>query len=211
MRLIKYAHSCVRVERDGAVLVIDPGGFSERESLDGADAILITHEHPDHLDADKIGDALDRRPGTRIYAPAEVVAQLPGLPATAVGSGETFEAAGFEVRAYGAWHAVIHPDLPPVPNLGFLIEGSVYHPGDSFDVPALPEGAEIETLFVPISAPWLKISESIDFVRAVRPRRAYALHDAIAGENIVGTLDRLVGNLGGAEYQRLAPGTVIGA
>jgi L-ascorbate metabolism protein UlaG (beta-lactamase superfamily) len=208
MRLVKYAHSCVRVERDGAVLVIDPGGFSERESLDGADAILITHEHADHLDVDKIGDALDKRPGIRVYAPAEVVAKLPGLPATTVASGETFRPAGFEVRAYGAWHGVIHPDLPPVANLGYLIEGSVYHPGDSFDV---PEGVDIETLFVPISAPWLKISESIDFVRAVKPRRAYALHDAIAGQNIVGTLDRLVSSLGGAEYERLTPGTVIGS
>jgi L-ascorbate metabolism protein UlaG (beta-lactamase superfamily) len=210
MKLTKLTHACVRLEKGGAVLVIDPGSFTERSALDGADAILITHEHVDHLDVDAVGDALNRRPDTRIYTNSAVAAQLAGLGevVTTVASGDEFQAAGLGVRAYGAWHAVIHPDLAPVPNLGFLVEESVYHPGDSFDVPA---GVAVDTLFVPVTAPWLKTSESIDFVRAVRPRRAYALHDALANDAMGNLTSRLIGSLGGVEFERLAPGTTVEA
>ena len=101
---------------------------------------------------------------------------------TAVEPGRGVQAAGFGVRAYGGRHAVIHPEIPRIANLGYLIadgDTNVYHPGDSFDV---PEDAAVETLFVPVNAPWLKLTESIDFVRAVKPRRAYALHDALLTE-----------------------------
>ena len=210
MKLTKFSHACVRLEDDGAVLVIDPGSFSERAALDGVDAILITHEHADHLDVDKIGDALASRPNARIYTNSSVAGQLTGLGdvVTTVGSGEAFQAAGFGVRAFGGWHAVIHPDLPPMPNLGYLVADSVYHPGDSFDV---PEGVQVDTLFVPVTAPWLKTSESIDFVRAVAPRRAYALHDALANQALGDLTTMLVSRLGGAEYARLEPGTTVDA
>jgi L-ascorbate metabolism protein UlaG (beta-lactamase superfamily) len=210
MKLTKFSHACVRLERDGGVLVIDPGGFSERAALDGVDAILITHEHQDHLDVDAVADAIAKRPAARIYTNSAVAKQLVDLGdvVTTVESGESFSAAGFGVTAYGGWHAVIHPDLPPVPNLGFLVDESVYHPGDSFDVPT---GVEVDTLFVPVTAPWLKAAESIDFVRAVRPRRAYALHDALGNDAAFGLLHRLLNSLSGSEYNRLTPGETIDA
>ncbi len=52
MRITKFGHACVRVEHDGHTLVIDPGGFTEPEAVDGADAVLVTHEHPDHYEPD---------------------------------------------------------------------------------------------------------------------------------------------------------------
>lgn len=205
MKLTKFGHACLRLERDGAVLVIDPGTFSERAALDGVDAILITHEHQDHLDADAIGEAIGKRPAAKIYTNSSVAGQLAGLGGvvTTVESGEAFQAAGFGVRAYGGWHAVIHPDLPLVPNLGYLVEGSLYHPGDSFDV---PEGIGVETLFVPVTAPWLKVSEVVDFIRAVAPQRAYALHDGLGNDAMFGLLDRLLNGLTSARYSRLTPG-----
>jgi L-ascorbate metabolism protein UlaG (beta-lactamase superfamily) len=210
VRLTKYGHSCVRIEHDGAVLVIDPGSFTERAALDGVDAVLITHEHADHLDVDALADELGRRPSVTVHTHPEVVSKLDAVreAVTAVESGQSFPAAGMDVTAYGGWHALIHPDIPRVPNLGFLVNDSVYHPGDSFDV---PEGAYVETLFVPVSAPWLKLAEAVDFVRAVAPRRAFALHDAILSD-VGGTLtDGVMARLTACDYRRLAPGTSVDA
>lgn len=209
MRLTKYSHSCLRVEDGGGVLVIDPGGFSEAASLDGVDAILVTHEHADHLDVDKIGDALARHPQAQIYTHPDVAAKLAALGDVVrpVRPGESFEAAGMSVRAYGGLHAVIHPDLPRVANLGFLVQGRVYHPGDSFDVPEF--GNPIDTVFVPVTAPWLKASDAIDFVRAIRPRRAYALHDCLGTDPMLGILGNLMANLTDTPYARLTPGEAL--
>ncbi len=212
MRVIKFSHSCVRLEGDGAVLVVDPGSFSERAALDGVDAVLITHEHADHLDVDALADALAERPSVTLYTHPEVAPKLAALDGvvTTVESGQGFEAAGFSVRAYGGWHAEIHPEIPRVVNLGFLVDDggtSVYHPGDSFDV---PEGATVDTLFVPISAPWLKVAEAVGFVRAVRPRRAYALHDALLNDNGARITDANMTRLSGCEYGHLAPGSTAG-
>jgi L-ascorbate metabolism protein UlaG (beta-lactamase superfamily) len=210
MRLTKYGHSCVRIERDGAVLVIDPGAFSEPEALDGVDAVLITHEHFDHLNVDLLADALGKRPSVTVHTHRDVLPKLDALAGavTTVESGEGFTAAGFDIRAYGGLHAEIHPDLPRVANLGFLVEDSVYHPGDSFDVPA---GANVETLFVPISAPWLKLSEAVTFVRAVAPRRAYALHDCLLSDAGFMVTDANMAKLSGCDYARLAAGERVDA
>jgi L-ascorbate metabolism protein UlaG (beta-lactamase superfamily) len=210
MRLTKYGHSCVRIERDGAVLVIDPGAFSEPEALDGVDAVLITHEHFDHLNVDLLADALGRRPSVTVHTHRDVLPKLDALTGvvSTVGSGEAFSAAGMRVRAYGGLHAEVHPEIPRVANLGFLIEDTVYHPGDSFDV---PDGAPVETLFVPISAPWLKLSEAVDFVRAVAPRRAYALHDCLLSDAGFQVTDGNMTKLAGCDYARLAPGQTVDA
>jgi L-ascorbate metabolism protein UlaG (beta-lactamase superfamily) len=210
LKVTKFSHACVRVEHEGAVLVVDPGVWSEAEqALDGVDAVLLTHEHVDHVDADRLADALAKRPHATVYSHRAVLekyaAQWRGL-AVAVQSGESFHAAGLPVQAFGGLHAVIHPEIPRVPNLGFLIDESLYHPGDSFDVPG---DVEVEVLFVPVSGPWLKVAESIDFVRAVRPRRVYALHDCLDNERSAGLVDHHLSARSGCPYERLTPGSTI--
>jgi len=210
MKVTKFEHSCVRVERDGAVLVIDPGPWTSPAALDGVDAVLITHEHFDHLDVDRLADALAKRPAVTVHANAAVVSKLDALRGAAhtVASGDSFDAAGFGVKAYGGLHAMVHSEITRVPNLGFLVDDSLYHPGDSFDV---PEGAHVDTLFVPVSGPWLKLSESVDFIRAIRPRRAYALHDGLHNEVGHMVVDGNLDQLAQCEYARLDPGTTVDA
>ncbi|MEU6159652.1 MBL fold metallo-hydrolase [Streptomyces sp. NPDC047130] len=206
MRFIKKSHSCVRLEKDGGVLVVDPGSFTEEDAVSGADAVLVTHEHPDHFDEGRLRAALEGNPAAEIWTLASVADQLsaafPGRVHT-VGNGDAFSAVGFDVQVHGELHAVIHPDIPRVTNVGFLVDGRVFHPGDALTV---PEGASVETLLLPVQAPWSKISEVIDYVREVRPLRAYDVHDALLTDLARPIYDRQIGALGGTEHLRLAPG-----
>lgn len=208
MRLVKYGHACVRVETEGAVLVIDPGKFSETDSLDGADAVLITHEHYDHFDPEKLADALDRRPTLKIYTHAAVAEQLASMAdaVTTIGVGEEFEAAGMRVKAFGGIHAEIHRDIPRIANLGYFVADSFYHPGDSFTV---PENVEVQTLFVPISAPWARFADSVDFVRAVSPYRAVALHDAVLSDVGLSVYNGNMQRLANVPYAWIEPGQAL--
>ncbi|MET7833617.1 L-ascorbate metabolism protein UlaG, beta-lactamase superfamily [Micromonospora sediminicola] len=209
MQVTKFTHSCLRLEHDGGVLVVDPGVFSEPEALDGADAVLITHEHPDHVDVAALTRALERRP-IQVNGPASLAGVL-GDAAEAlvvVAPGESFTAAGVPVRTYGGQHAVIHPDIPVIQNIGYLFDEVVYHPGDALFV---PDDVQVDTLFAPIHAPWSKFSEVLDFIRAVAPRRAYALHDGLLNANGFGVLDRQYTAMSNTDYRRLEPGTRIDA
>jgi L-ascorbate metabolism protein UlaG (beta-lactamase superfamily) len=211
MRLTKLGHSCVRLEQDGAVLVIDPGVWSgAADALNGASAVLITHEHPDHLDADALRAALDGQPGLELWTNASVAGQFGdfGARVHAVDHGDTFTAAGFDVHVYGHDHAQIHRDIPIVVNTGFAVDGEVFHPGDSLTVPE----DRVPTLLLPLAAPWLKAGEMIDYAREVAPQRAYAIHDAILNANGLGLMERmmqLAAQPSGAAFARLEPGTTV--
>lgn len=187
MQLSKYRHSCVRVDDGDRSLVLDPGVFSDLPAaLDGAGAVLITHEHADHVDAQRLRAAAQADPRLRIWAPrpvAEAFADL-GEQVVPVGPREAFEAAGFAVRTFGGQHALIHPQIPVVPNVGYLIDDAVYHPGDSLIVPPVP----VHTLLLPAVAPWSKAAEVVDFAIAVRAPRAYPIHDAIVTDLYLGIL-----------------------
>jgi L-ascorbate metabolism protein UlaG (beta-lactamase superfamily) len=211
MRLTKLGHSCVRLERDGQRLVFDPGVWSGDDPLAGANAVLIKHEHADHLDAGVVRSALERDQDLQLWTNAAVAAQFDGFRdrVHAVADGDAFTAAGLDVRVHGRDHAVVHPDLPVVPNIGFAVEGRLFHPGDAFTVPA----EKVETLLLPVSAPWLKAAELFDYARAVGPSMSYAIHDAVLSAEGVGLIGQLAGALlggpGQGGYAHLKPGTSV--
>ncbi|HWF81414.1 MAG TPA: MBL fold metallo-hydrolase [Streptosporangiaceae bacterium] len=206
MRLTKLGHSCVRLEKDGANLVIDPGVWSGADPLAGANALLITHEHVDHIDAGVVRAALERDSSLELWTVGAVAEDFPSFGGRVhiVGHGDAFTAAGFDVHVHGREHAPIYPGMPVVANVGFAIDGNVFHPGDAFTVPDEP----VKTLLLPISAPWLKTSEMLDYAKAVRPQINYAIHDELLNANGIGLVEMLAGAfLGDAgTYARLEPG-----
>jgi L-ascorbate metabolism protein UlaG (beta-lactamase superfamily) len=195
VKITKYTHACVRVEDGGGVLVIDPGVWSEPRALDGADAVLVTHEHTDHIDVLRLAGL-----GKPVYAPAG--AAISGVPVTPVRSGDELTVAGLRVRAVGDRHAVIYAGKPDCANLGYLVEGSLYHPGDALHVPDQP----VETLLVPAQASWLKTCEAIDFARAINPERAFAIHDAQLNERGAAGIGGWFSDEIGPAFRWLAPG-----
>ncbi|WP_030681023.1 MBL fold metallo-hydrolase [Streptomyces rimosus] len=210
MQLTKFGHACVRVEKDGRRLVIDPGGLTGPEALDGADAVLVTHEHFDHFSEETLRRAAECNPRLRIWTNSAVTEQLDGLGTrvTAVGDGTAFTADGFDVQVHGTWHEVIHPDIPRVTNVGFLIDGALFHPGDALTVP----GTSVDTLLLPVHAPWSTTGRLIDYVREVAPRDAYAIHDGALNDIGTAMVGGLLGENGpgiAARYRRLAPGETV--
>jgi L-ascorbate metabolism protein UlaG (beta-lactamase superfamily) len=187
MRITKLGHSCVRLEHGGKVVVVDPGMFTDPEAVDGADAVVITHEHPDHYLPEHL-----RRTDAPVFTIAAVAAHIrddaPDVSerVTVVGPGESFDP-GIPATAVGELHAVIHPDLPRFYNCGYVFDlagTTVYHPGDALTVPE----QHVDVLCVPVCAPWMRGSEGIDFARAVGAADNLAIHDRIysdAGLSII--------------------------
>jgi len=208
MRIIKHGHACVRLESQAHAIVIDPGMFTGAEAVDGATAILITHEHPDHWTPDLLlaSDA----PIFTIAAVAEQIRAAAPAAAervTLVSPGDRWDV-GPVVTAVGEKHAVIHPELPHFDNSGYLIEiegATIFHPGDALTQLSVTP----DVLCLPVSAPWLKVSECIDYARDIGAPKSLAIHDAVYSDAGLGIVD---GHLGrflaprDQEYIRLAAG-----
>jgi L-ascorbate metabolism protein UlaG (beta-lactamase superfamily) len=180
MELTHFGHSCLLAEFGVARLLFDPGTFSHGfEGITGLSAILITHQHADHADPQRLPALVDANPGAALYADPQTAAQLGGQW-RAVHVGDEITVDGLTVRGVGGRHAVIHPEIPVIDNISYLIgddehPARLMHPGDALFVPDEP----IEVLATPAAAPWMKIAEAVDYLRAVAPRHAVPIHQGI--------------------------------
>lgn len=178
MKITHFGHAAVLVEAaNGARALFDPGAYSAGfEGLTDLDLILVTHAHADHLDADRLSALRDANPSAMLVANAEAAA-LAGPDREGdrqVSDGATFDLGGMSIEPTGQTHASIHPDLPPMSNIGFIVDGAVWHPGDAFDA----EPRTVDVLLLPVGGPWMKIAEAVDFARAVAPRVIVPIHQA---------------------------------
>jgi L-ascorbate metabolism protein UlaG (beta-lactamase superfamily) len=208
MRLTKLGHACVRIEHEGRTVVLDPGAFTQEDATEGADAVLITHEHPDHYDAGRL-----RRTAAPVLTIEAVAARIrEDAPDVAerlqvVAPDDRLDVAGVPVRVVGERHAVIHPELPRFDNSGYLLDVGgtvVLHPGD-----ALTPVDGVDLLLLPVSAPWLKAAEAVDYAREIGAPRTLAIHDKVYSEAGLGIVDshlRRFLDPAGQEYTRLADG-----
>ncbi|WP_308817786.1 MBL fold metallo-hydrolase [Pseudonocardia alni] len=176
MKLTHYGHACVLVDTGAARLLFDPGAFSSGFSgLEGLDAILVTHQHFDHVDADALRTLLRANPDAALVTDGQTAGQLDGIDARTAAPGDVLTLGGAEVSVVGSGdHAQIHPDIPLVANNGYLVDGALLHPGDAYVPPGVDE---LATLLLPTGAPWLKVSEAVDYLRSVAPRTVVPIHE----------------------------------
>jgi L-ascorbate metabolism protein UlaG (beta-lactamase superfamily) len=186
MELTHFGHSCLLAsfaagtDPTPTTILFDPGTFSHGfEGITGLTAILITHQHPDHADPARLPALVEANPGAALYADPQTAAQLGG-GWQAVHAGDEFAVGGLTVRGGGGRHAVIHPEIPVIDNISYLVgdgehPARLMHPGDALFVPE----EQVDVLATPAAAPWMKISEAVDYLRAVAPAHAVPIHQGV--------------------------------
>lgn len=218
LTLTKLAHALVTLEREGAKAVVDPGNFTSDAELDAAfDAatlLLVTHVHPDHVDVPRVVERLAARPGLPVLAPRPVLEALesegadPAAFTEATGEGRR-EIGGFEIREHGGQHALIHLLIPLERNVGYLIDGAVFHPGDALSIPPFAQESRIPVLLAPTFTPWARLQEVMDFIAAVNPELALPIHNAplseAGSEFASGIVDKVASRYA-ARFEHWAPG-----
>ena len=211
MELTHFGHSCLlasfKADSGGDTTVLfDPGNFSHGfEGITGLSAILITHQHPDHADTARLPALVDANPQAALYADPQTAAQL-DHPWRAVHVGDEFSVGHLTVRGVGGRHAVIHPEIPVIDNISYLVgDGShparLMHPGDALYAPGEP----VDVLAAPAAAPWMKISEAIDYLRAVAPTHAVPIHQAIVDPSARGIYYGRLTEMTDTDFQVLEP------
>ncbi len=182
MRVTHLGHACLLVETADTRILVDPGSFSTGfADLRDLDAVVVTHQHADHLDEERLPDLLAYNRQAPVYTDPESAELLGGTSSDIVilAQGEEQRVGMTTIRPVGRLHAVNHDRVPRCTNVGVVLqadgEPSIFHPGDAYD----GEPGDVDVLAVPLNAPWSKVAETIAFVRRVAPRQVIPIHDAL--------------------------------
>lgn len=182
MKVYKYVHSCILLEDQGRGLLFDPGAFGfaegrvDPDKFIDLDAIVITHNHPDHLDIDALRSIAAANSKALILTNAQIAEQLrqTGLEATVFEEGQK-QCGPFTIDALRARHG---PILIPEPqNCAYRVNGQLIHPGDSFDPLIAETWSGPPLLLLPVAAPWMREIDALAFAKAVRPAAVFPIHD----------------------------------
>jgi L-ascorbate metabolism protein UlaG (beta-lactamase superfamily) len=208
VRITKYEHATLQLAVGDENLIIDPGNFLSHPDFTGVVGIVITHEHADHWTADVVRRILEKSPDAKIFGPQGVAAAAGDFEVEVVAAGDIVQAGEFTLEFFGGEHAVIHESIPVIDNVGVLVNDELYYGGDSYTVP----GVEVGTLAAPVGAPWLKIGEAMDYVLAVKPTRAFYVHDmtlSVAGKQMAAARLSWATEQGGGTFTELQPGETL--
>jgi len=205
MEITKHKHALLVVSNAGEQLVVDPGFYSTLPETKNVVAITLSHVHDDHSYRPHVEELIARHPEAKLFGTAEVANKLDGLPVIPVSHGDRHEVGTFVLEFFGYLHQEIHRSIPLVENFGLLVNDELYYPGDSYTIPEI----KVKTLACPSSAPWLKISDVMDFLAQIKPQRCFPTHNALLSEegNALqnGRIQEVTESYGG-QFRYLMPG-----
>lgn len=158
-------------------ILTDPGDFSDGQNdIEHINAVIITHEHPDHCHIPSLQQIILNNPDVTVYANESTGKLLSdeGIDFELIGEGSMFDVDGVSVQTWNCDHADVYDDITPVLNTALFINGQLLYPGDAYYVPEVP----VDTLAVPVEGPWVKTREAIEYALTIKPRQAFPVHDA---------------------------------
>ncbi|HEY4515645.1 MAG TPA: MBL fold metallo-hydrolase [Candidatus Paceibacterota bacterium] len=177
MKITKLGHCCLLIETKGKRILTDPGSYTvdAHSKLENIDYILFTHEHQDHYHLESLKILLKKNPKAVVYTSSSVseLLEKEGIAHTKVAHKETISLGDIAIVGTGEKHAQMHSSIPLSENMGFFIDGRLWYPGDAFTDPERP----VEILALPVSGPWMKISEAVDYALKLKPKVAFPVHD----------------------------------
>jgi L-ascorbate metabolism protein UlaG (beta-lactamase superfamily) len=204
MKITKYEHACIVVELDGSRLVIDPGSFTTSlTDFNNIVGLVITHNHADHLNKELVSKILKANPDAAVVTVQEVADELPDAKTKIVAAGNSETVGPFKLEFFGGKHAYIHNEQPKAQNVGVMVNETLYYPGDSYDTPGTKP---VPIAAVPVSGPWMKIGEALDFIAAIKPSKVFPAHDGFLSEGGQYFTDNWLAGLENLEYLPLKPG-----
>lgn len=178
MKITKFGHSCLLIEESGVRILLDPGSFSTSQNkVKNIDLILITHEHQDHFFLDSLRAVLKNNSRAKIFTNKSVVRLLEkkDISCSVLRNGDIINERGVLIEGIGEKHASIYSAIPQIENIGYLIAGRFFYPGDNLTIP----NKKIEVLALPVAAPWVKLQEVIDYAIEINPKICFPVHDGI--------------------------------
>lgn len=180
MRITKLGHCCLIIEEAGLRIMTDPGAWTTRQAEEkNIDYIFVTHEHQDHIHIDSLRTVLLNNPKARIFTNKGVgkLLEKEGIQFELLEHGGVKECGSVQVEGFGEKHATIYEEFGQVENTGYFFQNRFFYPGDAFYNPGKP----VEILALPVCGPWMKISEAINYAKAVNPKHAFPVHDGMLG------------------------------
>jgi L-ascorbate metabolism protein UlaG (beta-lactamase superfamily) len=176
MKISRFFQSCLLIEDNDTRILIDSSSH-DAENYDNfgkLDAVLFTHEHPDHFDAELAQKFMDS--GVAAYV-NESTAKHMKTQANVVKDGQEFQIKNIKVRARELPHCLMVDGSQGPQNTGYLINGKLFHSGDGVSI----ENLNTEILAAPISGPDVSLHDAHAFAMQTSAKVFIPIHYDIIG------------------------------
>lgn len=206
MKITKLGHACLDISEGQSRLIVDPGIWTEPlADYSGVTALVITHVHPDHFDSEKVSALIAANPDLQLFVTRQIAEKITDVTVTVPELGKQYVVGDFTLEFFGELHAKIMDNYPQDQNHGVLVNGELYYPGDSFTLCPKPHNI----VALPVSAPWLKFSEVVDFLTQDTATQVFPTHNNILNEYGTDLANQMLGGdaeAQGKTYTYLSPG-----